>query len=243
MTIKVIYRFSDGGQNDPSGNMQYKGRPSFFDKRALFIKSLNEFGKNNMHVIADNVSDDSYTFLKNAVGESCIQRTNLKSGALSFLHAVDIAINTFMDPEQIIYLCEDDYTHCPGCAQVLEDAFNVDGVDYATGYDHPDKYLHPSRGGNPYVHQNGEISKVCIGKISHWKTTNSTTMTFACKIKTLKEDYDIYHKYCHTGYPHDFEMFLDLCRNRNRVLVSSIPAQSTHCETAVLAPLIDWNSI
>jgi hypothetical protein len=193
-----------------------------------------------MYVVADNVSEDSYMFLKNATGESNIIRTQLKSGALSFLRAVEIALSTFSDPNQIVYLCEDDYIHVNGCARVLQDAFNVDGVHYATGYDHPDKYIHPHHGGNPYVQHNGEICKVCVGKLSHWKTTNSTTMTFACKLQTLKEDYDLYHKYCHTGYPHDFEMFLDLCRNRNRVLVSSIPSVSTHCESAVLAPLIDW---
>ena len=55
-----------------------------------------------------------------------------------------------------------------------------------------------------------------------------------------KEHFDIYHKYCHTGYPHDFEMFIELYKNKNICLVSSIPAYSTHCETAVLAPLIDW---
>lgn len=242
--LQVIYRFSDGGQHDPSGNIQRKGRPSYFDKRTLFSKCLTEFGKNNVFVIADNVSEESYNFLKMEMGDgSRIERTNLKSGALSFLHAVDLVISRINDPEQIVYFCEDDYIHKEGCSKALADAFNVDGVHYATGYDHPDKYLHPNSGGNPYVQHNGEVSKICVGKLSHWKTTNSTTMTFACKVKTVCEDYDVYRKYCHTGYPHDFEMFLDLCRNRKRILVSSIPAQSTHCELGVLAPLVNWEVI
>jgi hypothetical protein len=137
---------------------------------------------------------------------------------------------------------EDDYVHQRGCNKVIEDAFNINVVNYVTAYDHPDKYINPQNGGNPYVQNNSEFTNVFLGKYSHYKRTNSTTMTFACKIKTLKDHFDIYHKYCHTGYPHDFEMFIELYKNKNICLVSSIPAYSTHCETAVLAPLIDWKN-
>jgi hypothetical protein len=38
-------------------------------------------------------------------------------------------------------------------------------------------------------------------------------MTFACKVKTLKEDIDLYIKYCSNIYPHDFELFIELTQD------------------------------
>ena len=246
MSIKVIYRISDGGQTDPQGNKQQKGRPHYFNKRKLLVDCINEFGIENFLIVADNTTDETFSFIKELFtlrglnADSLIFNTNFKSGALSFLYAVELAISTYKNTEQIVYLVEDDYVHKSGCNKVIEDAFNINVVNYVTAYDHPDKYINPQNGGNPYVQNNSEFTNVFLGKYSHYKRTNSTTMTFACKIKTLKEHFDIYHKYCHTGYPHDFEMFIELYKNKNICLVSSIPAYSTHCETAVLAPLIDW---
>jgi hypothetical protein len=237
--MKVIYRFSDNGQCNPNGIAQSKTRPVFFDKRALFLQCVHEFGASNVFVIADSVTDDSFLFLKAALAERVI-RTSCKSGALSFLHAVDYAIANFGDDNEIIYFVEDDYVHSPGCAAAIEDGFTITGADYVTCYDHPDKYIDRYNGGNPYVQGNGEMSKVCVGNVCHWKTTNSTTMTFACKMKTLKQDVATYRKYCDSGYPYDFQMFLELGGNEQRMLISSLPAYACHCENGVMSPLVDW---
>jgi hypothetical protein len=240
--IQVIYRISDGGQNDPSGNKQMKGRPVYFNKRKLLESCINIFGISNMFIVADNVTDDTMNYLNTLINDTTrIFNTNFKSGALSFLYAVELAIKSFSD-DQIVYLVEDDYIHRKNCNLVIADAFNNPSINYVTAYDHPDKYIDPQYGGNPYIQNRGEISKVFVGKYAHYKVTNSTTMTFACKVNTLKAHYDIYNKYCHTGYPHDFEMFIDLYKNKNICLVSSIPAYSTHCETDVLSPLINWEN-
>jgi hypothetical protein len=69
--------------------------------------------------------------------------------------------------------------------------------------------------------------------------TNSTTMTFAAKVKTLKEDEEILRKYTSGSYPRDFEMFLEL-RDKSRSLITPIPGYATHGETAWLSPLTDW---
>jgi hypothetical protein len=113
--------------------------------------------------------------------------------------------------------------------------------DYSSGYDHPDKYLNHCEGGpNPYVKDGGEITRVKITKNRHWKITNSCCMTFAVKLKTVKEDYNIIYKYCGGKHPYDFEMFLELRKMNKRDVVSCIPAVSTHGEIAWLSPFIDW---
>jgi hypothetical protein len=67
-------------------------------------------------------------------------------------------------------------------------------------------------------------------------------MTFASKVKTLREDEYILRKFTSTNHPQDFQMFLAL-RDKGRSLITSIPGYSTHGETAWLSPLTNWNDI
>eukprot|EP00959_Pyramimonas_sp_CCMP1952_P318876 6672049-Pyramimonas_sp.AAC.1 len=72
-------------------------------------------------------------------------------------------------------------------------------------------------------------------------------MTFASRLRTLREDAAVFRKYCETpGRPADFELFCELCFRsgpKARRLVSSIPGFATHGETAWLAPLVPWEDI
>ena len=65
---------------------------------------------------------------------------------------------------------------------------------------------------------------------------NSTTMTFAAKVKTLKEDETILRKYTSGKHPDDFKMFLEL-RDNGKALLCPLNTFSTHGETQWLAPL------
>jgi hypothetical protein len=111
-----------------------------------------------------------------------------------------------------------------------------------TLYDHPDKYIDPSIGGNPFCRGGAENTRVHLTKSCHWKITNSTTMTFASKVKDLKIDETIIRKWTSKTHPNDFAMFSEM-RSNNRFLISPIPSYSTHGETAYLAPLRTWNEI
>lgn len=74
---------------------------------------------------------------------------------------------------------------------------------------------------------------------SHWKITNSTTMTFAAFVGTLRKDKDLFWKWTKTKHPFDFQIFMALARRR-RVLISPVPGYSTHGEIKYLSPLADW---
>ena len=66
-------------------------------------------------------------------------------------------------------------------------------------------------------------------------------MTFAAKVRTLKEDEKILREWTSETHPHDFQMFFDL-RNKGRQLISSIPGYATHGETKWLTPLTNWET-
>jgi hypothetical protein len=119
----------------------------------------------------------------------------------------------------------------------------IERADYVTLYDAPDKYVPASMGGNPFIEEDGaDPTKVILTNSHHWRITNSTTMTFACHMGTLWDDWKVWEKWTSETHPHDFQAFLEL-REKGRTLLSPIPTLSTHCEPAWLAPLVDWSKV
>ena len=229
-TMKIIYRMSDGEHN--------KLKPYYVTKKTCFLHFMKIFEGYTVYVIADNVKDDTYSFLCKYLPEQNIIRSSL-NGAMTFLLAVELSINNFQD-DDTVYFAEDDYLYTPNAPKILEEGLKIS--DYCSGYDHPDKYINANQdGGNPFIKDGGEDTKVIISPSHHWKYTNSCCMTFATRVKTMKQDFEIYKKYC-VGYSHplDFYMWCEIISQSNKKLISAIPAVSTHGETKWLSPLINW---
>jgi hypothetical protein len=142
----------------------------------------------------------------------------------SFRYALDLAIHKYEDGDAV-YQVEDDYLHLDGSENTILEG--IEKADYVSLYDHPDKYMSSSP--NPLVKDSGEITRVILTASTHWKFTNSTTMTFAARVKTLKKDYRVIQLYCRPERPLDFQMFCAL-RKMGRMLITPIPGQSTHCD-------------
>ena len=225
--MKIIYRISDIGYN--------KVKPYYINNE----NCLNNFCKifieeiHNIHIIADNVSKETNEMICKYVNQSQITHVKVGHGAGTFNLALDMALNGSDD--EIVYFVENDYIHLKDSPQILEEGFSL-GFDYVSLYDHPDKYIN---GANPFVEDGGEVTRLMLTKSCHWKLTNSTTMTFAAKVNTLKQDEAILREYTSGTHPNDFHMFLAL-REKQRGLITPIPGYSTHGETAWLSPLTNW---
>jgi hypothetical protein len=232
--MKIIYRISDAGYN--------KVKPLYINNGNCLRNAVRVFGKENFHVIADNVSEETKRIiLECGIEDKQIHYVSVGHGAGTFNLGLDLALE--QNDNEVIYFLENDYLHTKNANTIIMEGINL-GADYVSGYDHPDKYIPASRGGNPQIEDDGgETTKVYLTKSSHWKITNSTTMTFAAKVSTLKRDEAILRKYTNMGhYPQDYKMFLEL-RENNAILVTSIPGISTHGETMWLSPVIDWESV
>ena len=68
-------------------------------------------------------------------------------------------------------------------------------------------------------------------------------MTFACKVKTIKQDYITFVKYCQHKIPKDVELFNELIFTKKRKLINSIPSYSTHGQNPWIAKLVNWKKI
>ena len=229
--MRIIYRISDAGYN--------KVKPDYINNENCLANATKEFDDSIWSVIADNVSSDTNDMIQKYVTRDCILYTEKGNGAATFNLALDEAL-TYGDDE-IVYFIENDYLHKPGSQKIIQEAFEL-GASFVSLYDHPDKYMVPSKGGNPYCEGGAEDTRVYLTNSCHWKITNSTTMTFAAKVSTLKRCEPILRKWTSGTHPDDLQMFLELRKN-NELLVTPLPGYSTHGETAWLSPLQDWNKI
>ena len=209
-----------------------KQRPKWWDKEKVFQNFKNTLNPETTSYTI--IYDEHYgkiedTFLSQEENVSII---NCGGEAKSFIETLNIVKNTPHRKGEIIYFLEDDYLHKPNWDKVLLEAFTL-GADYATLYDHADKYMDLYREFR---------TKVLHTKSSHWMATPSTTNTFAVEYSTLRNDFEIHTKYSTDVEPSlDHQKFLDLSK-KGRVLISSIPGYSTHCQADLLSPCIDWKS-
>jgi len=224
--LYIIYRLSDSGYA--------KEKPDYINNEKCLKNALKAFPPNEHKwlIIADNTSDETYDMLLKYVQMDSVLFVQMGSGAQTFNIALDKALK--LEDEDIVYFIENDYIWIPGAGEIAEKALD-NGADYFTSYIHPDKYLFPN--GNPEVDEDGGyLNKMFLLDGDLFFTTNSTTMTFAAKVKTLKEDETIIRYHTAGTYPNDYKMFLNL-RDVNRVLLCSVNPYSSHGESLWLAPL------
>jgi hypothetical protein len=231
--MKIIYRISDAGYN--------KIKPAYIDNESCLKNFCNVFFDHihDILIIADNCSDATIDMINRYIDPSSIIKVSVGHGAGTFNLALDKAL--MYDDDEIVYFVENDYLHKQGSLEILKQGFDL-GASFVALYDHPDKYLDPSLGGNPYCEGGAEDTRVYLTDSCHWKITNSTTMTFASKVSTLKRTESTLRKHTIGSHPNDFNMFLNL-REQGELLISSIPGYATHGETRWLTPLTNWETV
>jgi hypothetical protein len=224
--LVIIYRISDAGYK--------KEKPTYINNESCLRNAVTIFPCKIYEwlLIADNCSTETITMIEKYVPRENILEVSIGHGAGTFNLALNKALA--YDNDTIVYFLENDYLHLPSSDKILFEGFELGASDYVTLYDHPDKYTEFIRG--------GEKTVVFLSKSIHWKITNSTTMTFASKVKSLKRDEKILRRWTTGHHPFDFEMFTNL-RMKNRILISPIPGFSTHGETEFLTPLIIWDKV
>ena len=227
--MKIIYRISDAGY--------IKEKPNYINNEKCLSNATNVFKNADWNIIADNCSDETLSMIQKY--QSQINTVSIGHGAGTFNLALDEALT--YNEDEIVYFIENDYLHKTESQKILNEGFSL-GASFVALYDHPDKYLDPILGGNPYCEGGGEDTRVYLTESCHWKITNSTTMKFAAKVSTLKRVEPILRKYTAGTHPDDFKMFLEL-RSQGELLVTPLPGYATHGETYWLAPLTDWSCI
>lgn len=231
--MKIYYRLSN-----LEAGISKKKIPNATKQHCL-ENCINEFGVENITVLGDRLNDETRDYV-NSLNLNLVEVNN-GTGAGTFRDALNLAIKENQDND-LVYLLEDDFLHLPDSKKLLiEGLHKVDA--YITLYDHPDKYINKEFGGNPFIESEGEITRLIKTDSVHWKITNSTVMSFAARVSRLKSDYDLLLKYSSGKITDSFRFFVELNQTKQIPVLSSVPGYSTHCETAWLSPLINWNKI
>lgn len=221
-----------------------KERPEWFDKEKAFKNLLEtaKLYKDNPYkvtvtVLLDTDLDDSKHFSYAYPNVNVIAKKG-GTDAHSFLNLLDYIEKQkdVIDPEDIIYILEDDYIHLPEWPKILLEGFDLNVADYVTLYDHPDKY-------DQTIYK-GLQSNIYKSQSTYWRSTPSTTNTYAMKYKTLFNSMHIHRKYSDTkiGYTFDHDKFLHLGKIGYK-LISCIHGRSTHVESKYLSPFVDWQKV
>ena len=216
---------------DHNGNPRpAPARPEWFDKWRCLENFVTVFNEHNITLIADGVDDATWNNLNTMHPTLDLRRTTFGSNAGSFLYSLDEAIK--LPHDTVVYFVEDDYIHHEGADIILEQGVSIS--PYVSLYDHPDKYW----GSNADV-----LSKVMMTEDCHWRTTGSTTMTFASQVRYLIQDRAVFQQWCggEDKWTHDFQLFTELSTARG--LITPIPGYATHMDTWVIGRMVDWQEV
>ncbi len=200
--------------------------------------TYQSFKNHEFHILGDNLNREleDYILTFNPI----FYENKSRGKHQYFIDKLEFCINNFNDNDTL-YLVEDDYIHTEDSSMLLDEGLQY--ADYVTLYDHPDKYIQ-CQYPNPEIKDIGEKTILFRTNTSHWKYTNSTTGTFACKKKTIKDDVDIWLKsYKDTNIiAWDYFSFKDLISLKNRKIASSIPGRSSHMHSKeMLSPFFKYN--
>ena len=187
-----------------------------------------------IHLVADNCSDATVDMCQRLLeGRQHLIFRNSNGNAGSLRWCLEMATKLTIEPNEVLYFVEDDYLHTwisarhnsPAISpqEELENVLKRGDTDYATLFDHPDKYQD--------VYEGGEDTKVFRTTNSHWRFSTSTTMTFATTKQVLLKDLDIWNAYADGDHPRDHSCFLAL-RDTKRQLVVRIPGLALHVDLA-----------
>lgn len=213
-----------------------KHRPDWFSYEACFNTLYSQVPGGELTVFFDGTPETVPKYISDA-GANVIFCEDGGSETKSFRSLMKFLQKQEYPDDEIVYIVEDDYLHRPGAIKTLQDVFENSNVDYATLYDHMDKYFP------------GYFEKFAYGfrtvlipiKSCHWRTTPSTTNTFAVRYKTLMEDMDVQMKFSpETERTSRDHLKFHALWEKSRTLVSSIPGLSTHVENELMSPCFDW---
>lgn len=231
--MKILFR--------TTSNTAGKYRPEWFSYQACFENALGIVRESDELVVFFDGTPESVPEYIRSSGVRVIFARNGGSETKSFREMLEyLRDDAQFDQNEIVYIVEDDYLHRSGALDVLEDVLVNTSADYASLYDHEDKYF-PN-----YFEKFATGFKTLLFHTtkSHWRTTPSTTNTFATKYKTLIEDTETHMKFSspEEKTSRDHEKFHALWSG-GRTLVSAVPGLSTHVENMLMSPCFDWSSL
>jgi len=132
------------------------------------------------------------------------------------------------NPEELIYICEDDYLHTPIAISAMKNLYNSSFDGFYVPYDYPDRYT-----------IDREINtKIYLTNYGHIRTVPSATLTIAALGKTwLKYKYEILRAGVFADDSWTWKAFAQI------PAFCPIPGHATHLQEGCITPGVDWETV
>jgi hypothetical protein len=212
-----------------------KPRPAEFSRDALWQRLCVSVSKEPSLDLVP-VLDESKRAGRHHICEAhpSVLRIQGGSGSRAFAALLELwsTLGAEWKDKDVIVLLEDDYAVKGPWVRAVLDGLRCGS--YVTLYDHPDKYS-PLYTGTP--------SQIHSGRVCHWRTTPSTTNSFATRWGTLRQDLVHHARFSSPEIPavQDHARWLHLW-SLGRSLVSSLPGLWSHEEEGMQSPLFHSES-
>ena len=132
------------------------------------------------------------------------------------------------NPNEIIYVCEDDYLHLPHAIPAMKEIFTGNFQGFYVPYDYPDRYtLDTSR-----------TTELHIWKYGHLRSIPSATLTVAAFGHTwLRYKYELLRAGAFADDTWTWKAF------KQTIALCPIPGHATHLQEGCITPFVDWETI
>ncbi|MBN9546610.1 MAG: hypothetical protein J0I19_14145 [Alphaproteobacteria bacterium] len=221
--------------SEDSRRFPQKSRPLGFDYVKCFQRLIETIDASSnaqrVRVIvmyngtsAQLASDPFENYLQKCGRNIEVQLIDAHSALASFLVMLRAIRDMPFKPNDIIYFLENDYLHADSWVDEVFRLYSSGLLfDYASLYDHPDRYKYPRNYGRSTIH---------VTESRHWTTAQSTCGTFIMRHDVFLRDFE----YFYTAV-HDHVMFTRLTVGMGRKLLTPLPGLAVHCMSEHLDPL------
>jgi len=132
------------------------------------------------------------------------------------------------NPDELIYICEDDYLHLSHAIPAMKAVFNNGYNGFYATQDYPDRYTLDS----------SRICELHMGPYGHLRSIPSATLTVAAKGTTwLQYKYELLRAGAFADDTWTWKAF------KQTGCLCPIPGHSTHLQESCLTPVVNWESL
>lgn len=234
--LYIIYR-STGGDNR-------KNRPPYYSKmlclRSFLAAAARVRDRATITFMNDGPMPEDRLAIMRAWGT--VESLPGLGNSPSYRKALEMAVA--LPADALVYFAEDDYLYRPEAFEKILAAFDtLPNVDYITPFDHLDRYIRRDDSRRGY-------SRVYVAGGIHWRTVESSCMTFGARVRRMRSDAWIHRLGTVPNTPRDRIIWRCALGEKwffwkfpKRTLVGPIPSLATHMEPAGMAPNVDWERV
>lgn len=152
-----------------------------------------------------------------------------KSGHFEELAAL-VDEKTKVRPEEVHFICNDDFLFLPAAVPVMKDIFQEGWPGFVVPYDYPDRYTTDQT----------RLAEVYLGRFCHWRTIPSCTSITSAKGKVWQMYMRSFRRNAHFN---DDSWTWEAYSFAKSKAICPIPGLATHLTEGCMTPLIDWEGL